>query len=188
MTARHLLIIVGFSLILFTRPRFCSVTGAAGKGPLNNPTSREKSDAKAEADRIRKERQSQARSLLISLASDARSFRDQTVRSLSMLLSFLGLIFVGDAMHSQAQANRHSDYQLLVKSLQGDTAAVRSLLQRGADPNTPPGPNDRGMTALMFASRIGDSQTVRLLTEAGADINAKSNSGANASNERSHEW
>jgi ankyrin repeat protein len=95
-----------------------------------------------------------------------------------VLVSFLGLIVAGDAIRSQAQANLHSDYQLLVKSLRGDSQAVRSLLQHGVDPNTPPGPNDRGMTALMFAAWIGDSQTVRLLAEAGADVNAKSNSGA----------
>jgi len=45
---------------------------------------RDKSDAKAEADRIAKERREQARSLLISLASDARSFRDQTLRTRSL--------------------------------------------------------------------------------------------------------
>ena len=43
-----------------------------------------KSDAKAEAERLRKERQAQARSLLVSLASDARSFRDQTLRTRSL--------------------------------------------------------------------------------------------------------
>lgn len=95
-----------------------------------------------------------------------------------LLLSFLGLIVGSDAMRSQAQGNLHADYQLLVKSLRGDTAAVRSLLQHGVDPNTPPGPNDRGMTAVMFAAWIGDSQTVRLLADAGADVNAKSTSGA----------
>ena len=36
---------------------------------------------KAEADRLAKQRRAQARSLLLSLASDARSFRDQTVRA-----------------------------------------------------------------------------------------------------------
>lgn len=40
-----------------------------------------KAEAKAEADRVAKQRRAQARSLLLSLASDARSFRDQTVRA-----------------------------------------------------------------------------------------------------------
>lgn len=84
MTPRHFLLIFGFSLILCARPSSAQSSVPPPKAPLKNPASREKSDAKAEAERIRKERQSQARSLLISLASDARSFRDQTVRSLSL--------------------------------------------------------------------------------------------------------
>lgn len=43
-----------------------------------------KSDANADAQRILKQRRAEARSLLISLASDARSFRDQTVRARSL--------------------------------------------------------------------------------------------------------
>lgn len=54
------------------------------KAPAKNVSSKEKSDAKLEADRIQKERQAQARSLLVSLASDARSFRDQTLRARSL--------------------------------------------------------------------------------------------------------
>src|SRR5690349_4922219 len=48
------------------------------------PQQKTKSEAKREAERIRKEQQAQARSLLISLASDARSFRDQTLRARSL--------------------------------------------------------------------------------------------------------
>ena len=40
-----------------------------------------KAEAKAEADRVAKQRRAQARSLLLSLASDARSFHDQTLRA-----------------------------------------------------------------------------------------------------------
>jgi hypothetical protein len=54
------------------------------KAPPKNVSSKEKSDAKLEAERIRKERQSQARLLLVSLASDARSFRDQALRARSL--------------------------------------------------------------------------------------------------------
>src|SRR5919206_1862162 len=43
-----------------------------------------KPDANAEAQRILKQRRAEARSLLISLASDARSFRDQTIRARSL--------------------------------------------------------------------------------------------------------
>jgi hypothetical protein len=43
-----------------------------------------KAEAKAEADRVAKQRRAQARSLLLSLASDAGSFRDQTLRARSL--------------------------------------------------------------------------------------------------------
>jgi hypothetical protein len=48
--------------------------------PLANDAAR-KAEAKADAERIANERRAQARSLLLSLASDARSFRDQMVRA-----------------------------------------------------------------------------------------------------------
>jgi hypothetical protein len=79
MNHSRLSMIVGVGLILLARPAFAQLP-APSKAPLEN-TTREKSVANAEAERIRKERQSQARSLLISLASDARSFRDQTLRA-----------------------------------------------------------------------------------------------------------
>lgn len=72
-------IIVG--MILLTN----SVSGqspiAKPKSPVNSAASKNKSEAEAEADRLAKERRAQARSLLISLASDARSFRDQRLRA-----------------------------------------------------------------------------------------------------------
>ena len=69
-----------FSLILLSLIVF------AGSAPAQIPPQRQPvaaSDAarKAEADRVAKQRRAQARSLLLSLASDARSFRDQTVRA-----------------------------------------------------------------------------------------------------------
>ena len=73
-------IIVGAGLIFLAHPAFAQSPAPKPKAPDNGTTS-DKSGAKAEADRIRKERQSQARSLLISLASDARSFRDQPLRA-----------------------------------------------------------------------------------------------------------
>lgn len=77
-------IIVGVGLIFLAHPASAQSPAAKPKAPLNNAASRDKSDAKAEADRIAKERRAQARSLLISLASDARSFRDQTLRARSL--------------------------------------------------------------------------------------------------------
>ena len=50
------------------------------KTPVN-PDRRNKSDGKAEADRVANERRAEARSLLISLATDARTFRDLKLRA-----------------------------------------------------------------------------------------------------------
>jgi hypothetical protein len=77
-------IILGAGLIFLTHSASAQSPAAKPRAPLDNAAGKDKSVAKAEADRIRKERQSQARSLLISLASDARSFRDQTVRARSL--------------------------------------------------------------------------------------------------------
>ncbi len=49
--------------------------------PASNAASKERSEARAEADRVATHRRAQASSLLLSLASDARSFRDQTLRA-----------------------------------------------------------------------------------------------------------
>jgi hypothetical protein len=84
MNRSFLSIVVGVGLIFLAHPASAQLPAAKPKTPLNNTASSDKSDAKADADRIRKERQSQARSLLISLASDARSFRDQTLRARSL--------------------------------------------------------------------------------------------------------
>jgi hypothetical protein len=80
----HLPIIVGVGLILFVRPSSAQLPATKPKAPLNNATGLDKSHEKAEADRIAKERREQARSLLISLATDARSFRDQKLRARSL--------------------------------------------------------------------------------------------------------
>lgn len=69
------------SLVLLSQPAFPQQPAAKPKPTPKNVSSKEKSDAKLEAERIRKE---QARSLLVSLASDARSFRDQTLRARSL--------------------------------------------------------------------------------------------------------
>src|SRR6266516_528232 len=51
------------------------------KQPLPAGDAARQAEAKAEADRVAKQRRGQARSLLLSLASDARSFHDQTLRA-----------------------------------------------------------------------------------------------------------
>src|SRR6266550_4290579 len=74
-------IVVGLGLIFLEHPASAQSPAAKAKAPLNNAASTDKSGAKAETDRIAKERRGQARSLLLSLASDARSFHDQTLRA-----------------------------------------------------------------------------------------------------------
>lgn len=83
---QHLIltIIVVVDLVLLAQPAFAQLSATKPKAPLNNTGSTEKSVAKAEAERIRKERQSEIRSLLISLASDSRSFKDQALRTRSL--------------------------------------------------------------------------------------------------------
>jgi hypothetical protein len=70
---------IGLTLIL-SQSAFPQSPSQKTKAPVKSVSSKEKS----EAERIHKERQAQARSLLISLASDARSFRDQTLRARSL--------------------------------------------------------------------------------------------------------
>ena len=74
----RLFVTVGFTLIL-SQSAFPQSPAQKPKAPVKS--AKEKSDAKLEAERIQKERQAQARSLLVSLASDARSFRDQALRA-----------------------------------------------------------------------------------------------------------
>lgn len=95
----------------------------------------------------------------------------------SALFSLIVLFMSGDAVRSSAQSNLKPDYQLLVKSLSGDEGGVKFLLNNGVDPNTPPGPNDKGMTAIIFASMKGYTKIVQMLANAGADVNARSNTG-----------
>jgi len=78
----RLFVTVGFTLIL-SQSAFTQPPSQKPKAPVKN-VAKEKSDAKLEAERLQKERQSQVRALLISLASDARSFRDQTLRARSL--------------------------------------------------------------------------------------------------------
>src|ERR1041384_2066116 len=64
-------LLIGAGLILFSHSVSGQLPATTQKAPLDT-VARNKSAADAEADGIRKERRAQARSLLISLASDAR--------------------------------------------------------------------------------------------------------------------
>jgi hypothetical protein len=79
-----LTVIVGISLIFLAHTVSAQSPPPKPKAPLNNAASRDKSEAQAESDRAAKERRAKARLLLISLGSEAYSFRDQTLRARSM--------------------------------------------------------------------------------------------------------
>jgi hypothetical protein len=70
-------------LLIFAFPA-APQSNEAKKAPGKNPSSDGNSAKDVEADRAIKERRAQARSLLVSLASDARSFRDQRLRARSL--------------------------------------------------------------------------------------------------------
>jgi hypothetical protein len=74
---------IGLSLLLIQFV-FSQTPAQKTKSTTKPVSAKEKSEAKLEAERVRKEQQAQARSLLVSLASDARSFRDQTLRARSL--------------------------------------------------------------------------------------------------------
>lgn len=77
-------VIVALGLISLASSAFAQSPLTTPQTQVDNGAGNDKSVAQPEADRIRRERQSQARSLLISLASDARSFRDQALRARSL--------------------------------------------------------------------------------------------------------
>lgn len=84
MNHSHLATIIGVGLVLFAPGTFAQTPAPTSKSALANPAGNEKSTTNAEAEGVRKERQSQARYLLISLASDARNFRDLKLRTRSL--------------------------------------------------------------------------------------------------------
>ncbi|WP_051974626.1 ankyrin repeat domain-containing protein [Cupriavidus necator] len=53
----------------------------------------------------------------------------------------------------------------------GKTAAIKSFLTDGMDPNLRSGPD--GMTALMVAAAFGEAEAVRALIAGGADVYAQ---------------
>ncbi len=74
--------------------------------------------------------------------------------------------------------NPSRSYGSLPEAIQaGDTAAVLSLLNRGADVN---GRSEDGSTPLMVAALYSDPPMMRMLLDRGADPNAKNNAGATA--------
>ena len=66
------------------------------------------------------------------------------------------------------------DKELLDATKRGDVAAVRSLLQEGADPNASQGD---GLSALHLAAQAGNLDIVKVLIGAGAEVEAKTRIG-----------
>ena len=66
---------------------------------------------------------------------------------------------------------------LMEASLNGDTAAVKSLVAKGADVNAK---DDSGATALLLAASGGHTAIIHILLEHGADVNAKTKNGETA--------
>ena len=60
-------------------------------------------------------------------------------------------------------------------AMRADAAAVRALVDAGADVNAPQGD---GMTALHWAAELGDAETVKFLIDSGANLEAVTRLGA----------
>lgn len=71
-----------------------------------------------------------------------------------------------------ADVNKVSPLEISVKAASDEFLQV--LLKSGADPNIA---NDRGQTALMFASVSGSTEMIKLLLDAGADTNIQDPNG-----------
>ena len=84
MNRSRLSVLAGMSLGLITSYAFAQPQATRSLSPVDSATPSNKAVAKTEADRIREGRRLQARSLLFSLSSDARGFRDQRLRARSL--------------------------------------------------------------------------------------------------------
>lgn len=81
MNLSRLSVLAGISLGLLTSHAFAQPQATKPRPSVDGTASNDKAVARAEADRIREGRRLQARSLLFSLSSDARGFRDQRLRA-----------------------------------------------------------------------------------------------------------
>ena len=84
MSRSCLSVIVSVGLIFLANVTYAQLPSAKPKASLENSSDRAKSDKKTEAEQMAKQRRVEARSLLISLSTDARSFHDQALRARSL--------------------------------------------------------------------------------------------------------
>jgi hypothetical protein len=73
-------LVIAVAIGFLVSPAAGQLPNQISKSPVATPTETTKSPNNTEAERLRNERRQQARSLLISLATEARSFRDQALR------------------------------------------------------------------------------------------------------------
>lgn len=83
-------------------------------------------------------------------------------------LSLCCLLLLSFAVYAQNPSDLSE--KLLAASRKGDMAAIKELLDKGADVNAK---TDYGVTPLSYACDRGHLEVVRILIERGADINAK---------------
>lgn len=86
-----------------------------------------------------------------------------------MHLLSLFLLFLPLTIHAQDAKQALND-ELWAAARKGDAAAVKTLLERGADVNAK---FRYGATALSYAADKGHVEVVKLLIERGADVNVK---------------
>ena len=85
---------------------------------------------------------------------------------------FFGCLFVAMGVLCVAASD---ESRVADAAMNGDKAAVRTLLKQGLDVNAAQGD---GMTALHWAARQGDVETARMLIYAGANVKAATRLGA----------
>ena len=100
---KHLTLVIAVGIALVSSVA-AQLPNQVSKAPVSTPADG-KSGNSTEAERLRNERQQQARSLLISLAAEASSFRDQALRGRT-LTRIADLLWTVDNQQSRALFRR----------------------------------------------------------------------------------
>jgi ankyrin repeat protein len=99
------------------------------------------------------------------------------MRCLRKNFIFLAILVFATSVLAGPQATAQVN-DLIDAAHKGDLSRIRALLAAGADVNSKT--EDRGATALTYASSAGQVEVVRALIDAGATLNAKENNGMTA--------
>jgi ankyrin repeat protein len=117
------------------------------------------------------------------LARDLQERNTRPDHEMRQIRAMIGAAQTGNIAELRAHLDRHPQFidamggankkaaALHLAALRNQHAAVRLLIERGADLNRRDFPDNA--TPLHFAAMHGDLETVRLLVEAGADIDGK---------------